>query len=260
MAATPSWPPPPALLGYRRCEAVFRSAREEAAPSACFVADRRALSRHCGSARHAAGMGTDRELRSYSPRWMRSTAKLAENVRRRDEFPRRRCWGWTAADTGPKAGLVKLSLPDMRQKRVVLQAYAAVMSLVFMGRPAAPRRTEVTAVCAPIRGRRGTGRQGVDPELRLHAGRLLLPGEGGRELGGLLRRRMAAHNAKIEKEGRLRSASSSSERRHKVAAPRREKGRSLLSVEDSVAFPFLQGRRPVALPSTVKVVAFPLIN
>lgn len=71
---------------------------------------------------------------------------------------------------------------------------------------------------------------------------------------------MAAHNAKIEKEGRLRSASSSSERRHKVAAPRREKGRSLLSVEDSVAFPFLQGRRPVALPSTVKVVAFPLIN
>ena len=157
MAATPSWPPPPALLGYRRCEAVFRSAREEAAPSACFVADRRALSRHCGSARHAAGMGTDRELRSYSPRWMRSTAKLAENVRRRDEFPRRRCWGWTAAGTGPKAGLVKLSLPDMRQKRVVLQAYAAVMSLEFMGRPAAPRRTEVTAVCAPIRGRRGPG-------------------------------------------------------------------------------------------------------
>jgi len=128
MAATPSWPPPPALLGYRRCEAVFRSAREEAAPSACFVADRRALSRHCGSARHAAGMGTDRELRSYSPRWMRSTAKLAENVRRRDEFPRRRCWGWTAAGTGPKVGLVKLSLPDMRQKRVVLQAYAAVMT------------------------------------------------------------------------------------------------------------------------------------
>lgn len=44
--------------------------------------------------------------------------------------------------------------------------------------------------------------QGVDPEVRLHAGRLLLlGGEGGRELGGLLRRhRRSQRGAGEERE------------------------------------------------------------
>jgi hypothetical protein len=40
---------------------VFPSTREKAAPSLGFVVDRRTLSRHRGSARQAAGTGTDRE-------------------------------------------------------------------------------------------------------------------------------------------------------------------------------------------------------
>ncbi|RLN09735.1 hypothetical protein C2845_PM11G28100 [Panicum miliaceum] len=68
---------------------------------------------------------------------------------------------------------------------------------------------------------------------------------------------IAAHNAELEKEGRRReaqrlrgaAAAASSERRHKVAASRREKGRSLMWRR---TLAFLQGRRPIALPSAGK--------
>jgi len=86
-AATPSWPLPAVPLCSKRCEDVFRSAREE---TACFVADRKAPSPHRSPARHAAGTGPDRQLRSYSLRPMRATAGAAKNViasRHRDELP-----------------------------------------------------------------------------------------------------------------------------------------------------------------------------
>jgi hypothetical protein len=116
----------------------FWSAREEAAPSVCFVVDRRAPSRHRGSARHAAGTGTDRDARAAELVALMGCVqrlrgwKMCSRVAVETNFlvALRCCRGWAAACAGPETGLVELSLtPERRHKQVVLQACAAGMIL-----------------------------------------------------------------------------------------------------------------------------------